>query len=32
MVVVWEQIEAILEENYALKRTLEYYAGILFTA
>jgi hypothetical protein len=28
----WEQIKAILEENYAVKRTLEYYAGILFTA
>jgi hypothetical protein len=28
----WEQIKAILEENYAVKRTLEYYAGVLFTA
>jgi hypothetical protein len=28
----WEQIKAILEENYAVKRTLEYYAGILFTS
>jgi hypothetical protein len=29
----WEQIKAILEENYAVKKkTLEYYAGILFTA
>jgi hypothetical protein len=28
----WEQIKAILEENYAVKRTLEYYAGTLFTA
>jgi hypothetical protein len=27
----WEQVRAILEENYAVKRTLEYYAGILFT-
>jgi hypothetical protein len=27
----WEQIRAILEENYTVKRTLEYYAGILFT-
>jgi SMC interacting uncharacterized protein involved in chromosome segregation len=27
----WEQIRAILEENYAVKRTLEYYAGMLFT-
>lgn len=28
----WEQVRAILEENYAVKRTLEYYAGLLFTA
>jgi hypothetical protein len=28
----WEQIKAILEENYAVKRTLEYYASLLFTA
>jgi DNA-directed RNA polymerase subunit L len=28
----WEQIKAILEETYAVKRTLENYAGILFTA
>jgi hypothetical protein len=28
----WEQIKSILEENYAVKRTLEYYAGTLFTA
>jgi hypothetical protein len=28
----WEQIRAILEENYSVKRTLEYYAGILFTS
>jgi hypothetical protein len=28
----WEQVKAILEENYAVKRTLEYYAGTLFTA
>jgi hypothetical protein len=27
----WEQIQAILEENYAVKRTLEYYASVLFT-
>jgi hypothetical protein len=27
----WEQIKAILEENYAVKRTLEYYASVLFT-
>jgi hypothetical protein len=27
----WEQIRAILEENYAVKRTLEYYASVLFT-
>jgi hypothetical protein len=26
-----EQVRAILEENYAIKRTLEYYAGLLFT-
>jgi hypothetical protein len=28
----WDQIKAILEENYAVKRTLEYYASMLFTA
>jgi hypothetical protein len=28
----WEQVRGILEENYAVKRTLEYYAGLLFTA
>jgi hypothetical protein len=28
----WEQIRSILEENYAMKRTLEYYAGVLFTS
>ena len=28
----WEQVKAILEENYAVKRTLEYYASLLFTA
>jgi hypothetical protein len=28
----WGQIKAILEENYAVKRTLEYYANLLFTA
>jgi hypothetical protein len=28
----WEQVKSILEENYAVKRTLEYYAGTLFTA
>jgi hypothetical protein len=27
----WGQIKAILEENYAVRRTLEYYAGLLFT-
>jgi hypothetical protein len=27
----WEQIKVILEENYAVRRTLEYYAGLLFT-
>lgn len=27
----WEQIRANLEENYAIKGTLEYYAGMLFT-
>jgi hypothetical protein len=27
----WEQIKAILEENCAVKRTLEYYASLLFT-
>jgi hypothetical protein len=28
----WEQIKAILEQNYAVKRTLEYYAIMVFTA
>jgi hypothetical protein len=28
----WEQVKAILEENYAVRRTLEYYAGALFTS
>jgi hypothetical protein len=28
----WNQVKAILEENYAVRRTLEYYAGILFNA
>jgi hypothetical protein len=28
----WEKVKAILEENYAVKRTLEYYANLLFTA
>jgi hypothetical protein len=28
----WELVRAILEENYAVKRTLEFYAGQLFTA
>jgi hypothetical protein len=28
----WEQIRAILEENYPLKRTLEYYAGTPFNS
>jgi hypothetical protein len=28
----WEQVKAILEENYAVKRTLEYYASMLFTS
>jgi hypothetical protein len=28
----WEQIRFILEENYSVKRTLEYYAGMLFTS
>jgi hypothetical protein len=28
----WEQIRLILEENYAVKRTLEFYAGLLFTS
>jgi hypothetical protein len=27
----WEQIKSILEENYAVRRTLEYYANVLFT-
>jgi hypothetical protein len=25
------QVKTILEENYAVKRTLEYYASLLFT-
>jgi hypothetical protein len=28
----WEQVKSILEENYYVKRTLEYYAGMLFTS
>lgn len=28
----WAQIKQILEENFAVRRTLEYYAGILFTS
>jgi len=28
----WENVRAILEENYSVKRTLEYYAGVLFQA
>jgi aminopeptidase N len=28
----WEQVKAILEGNYAVERTLEYYASLLFTA
>jgi hypothetical protein len=28
----WAQVKSILEENYAVKRTLEYYASLLFTA
>ena len=28
----WEQFKVILEENYLVKRTLEYYAGILFNS
>jgi hypothetical protein len=28
----WEQIKSILEENYAVRQTLEYYAGVLFTS
>jgi hypothetical protein len=27
----WAQVRAILEENYAVKRTLEYYASLMFT-
>jgi hypothetical protein len=27
----WEQITLILEENYAVRKTLEYYANVLFT-
>jgi hypothetical protein len=26
------EVKAILEENYAVKRTLEYYASLLFTS
>ena len=29
---IWEKVKAILEENYIVKRALEYYAGILFQA
>jgi hypothetical protein len=28
----WAQVKAILEQNYTVKRTLEYYASLLFTA
>jgi hypothetical protein len=28
----WAQVKASLEENYAVKRTLEYYGSLLFTA
>ena len=28
----WIQVKAILEENFSVRRTLEYYAGVLFTA
>lgn len=28
----WEQVRAILEENFSVRRTLEYYAGVLFTS
>jgi hypothetical protein len=28
----WAQIKSILEENYSVKRTLEYYASLLFTS
>jgi hypothetical protein len=28
----WEQIKATLEENYAVKRTRQYYTSLLFTA
>jgi hypothetical protein len=28
----WPQIKSILEENYSVKRTLEYYASLLFTS
>ena len=28
----WQAVKSILEESYAIKRTLEYYAGILFNA
>jgi hypothetical protein len=27
----WEQVRAIFEENYAVKKTLEYYAGFFLT-
>lgn len=30
--LTWVQVKAILEENYLVKRTLEYYAGILFNS
>jgi hypothetical protein len=28
----WEQIRSILEKNYCVERTLEHYAGLLFTS
>jgi hypothetical protein len=28
----WDQIKSILEENYSVERTLEYYASMLFTS
>lgn len=28
----WSQVRAILEENFSVRRTLEYYAGVLFNS
>ena len=28
----WAQIKSILEENFSVRRTLEYYASVLFTS